>query len=101
MAIAPCSDHMERGLDLRCLIALRCERASRGQQFSKSKIFQNRFSPINARSSGSARFPVGSLTRHCGARYPWGTANYWGRTSVGQDVVEQNLVGQNVTGAIS
>ena len=34
---SPCSDHMERGLDLGCLIALRCESARRQ---SRSKIFK-------------------------------------------------------------
>ena len=39
---SPCSDHMERGLDFGCLIALRCEsarRQSRSNIFKVKKIF--------------------------------------------------------------
>ena len=70
---------MERGLDLWCLIAMR-ECQSRPKIFKVKKLF------LVLVQLDFRRF-LGTL--------------YWGRTSVGQDVVGQNFVGQDATGAIS
>ena len=77
-AHSPCSDHMERGLDLRCLIAMRGQKVTTSQKFFLVQVLLD----------------FRSVLRH----------NVLGQNFVGQDVagaisLGQIVVGQEVSGA--
>ena len=106
-ADSPCSDHrITLKGDWTSVVSLRCESASRGQKFSKSKNFSKfRFYWISGQFLGTAYWGKTSWgnisgTESRGAGGQWGSTSWgitslgqypWGRTSLGQNLTETSL----------